>query len=116
MNKEQKPTQTIEPAIAVEPVLAAVLITEHAYERAKERLGWKHDVLDRMAEKALNEGVKHGDTKGTLHRYITKLWFEYKHCNNVRIYGENIYFFCGNKLITLYRLEQKLIKHLRYCR
>lgn len=89
-------------------------ITEHAYERAKERLGWKHDVLDKMAKKALTEGIQHKETKGTLHKYITKLWFEYKHCNNIRIYGENIYFFCDNKLITLYRLDQKLIKHLRY--
>lgn len=100
----------------METKLENIFITDHAYERARERLGWKHDVLDKMASKALIEGVKHGDTKGTLHRYITKLWFEYKTANNVRIYGENIYFFCDNKLITLYRLEQKLIKHLRYCR
>lgn len=91
-------------------------ITDHAYERAKERLGWKREVMDKMASKALNLGIKHKDTKGSLNKYITKLWFEYKSCNNVRIYGENIYFFSGNTLITLYRLDHKLIKHLKYCR
>jgi len=97
------------------PVLVAVLITEHAYERAKERLNWKSKVLDKMAEKAFLEGIKHKDTKGSLIRYLTKLWFNYKHCNNVRIYGENIFFFCDNRLITLYQLPNHLRKHVKYC-
>ena len=92
------------------------IATDHAYEKAKERLGWKHNVLNKMMEKAFNEGIKHSDTKGTLNRYITKLWFKYKTANNIRIYGENVYFFCGKKLITIYRLEQKIIKHLKYCK
>lgn len=29
----------------VKPILPTVLITEHAYERAKERLGWKTKVF-----------------------------------------------------------------------
>lgn len=95
----------------LEPLL---YITEHAYDRAKERLGWKHSVLDKMAEKALKQGVNHSEAKGTLKKYITKLWFEHKFCNNVKIYGEDIFFFSNNKLITLYRLDNKLIKHLKY--
>ncbi len=91
-------------------------VTEHAYERAKERLGWKSKVLEKMAEKAFLEGIKHKDTKGSLMRYMTKLWFKYKHCNNVRIYGENIFFFCDNKLITVYQLPNDLRKHVKYCR
>lgn len=98
------------------PLLAVVLITEHAYERAKERLKWKSKVLDKMAEKAFLEGIKHKDTKGSLMRYLTKLWFNYKHCNNVRIYGENIFFFCDNRLITVYQLPNDLRKHVKHCR
>ena len=70
-----------------------VYIIKHAYERAKERFRWKHDVLNKMAKKAYLEGIEHKGTKGTLHKFITKLWFEHRHCNNIRIYGENIYFF-----------------------
>lgn len=80
------------------PVLVAVLITEHAHARAKERLVWKSKVLDKMAEKAFTEGIRHKDTKGSLMRYLTKLWFNYKHCNNVRIYGENIFFFLQQQI------------------
>ena len=97
-------------------VVTCCIATEHAYNRAKERLNWKAKVLDKMMQKAYEEGIQHKDTKGSLKRYITKLWFKYKFCNNVRIYGENIYFFCDQKLITLYRLDQKMIKHLQYCR
>ena len=93
-----------------------ITITDHAYDRAKERLGLKRESLNRVAVKAFEGGKKHGDIKGTLHRFITKLWFEHKNCNNVRIYGENIFFFCNTTLITLYRLENKLIKHTKHCK
>lgn len=94
-------------------VLNNVIITKHAYERAKERLRWKHKVLDKMAEKAYLDGIKHKDTKGSLMKYLTKLWFKYKHCNNVRIYGENIYFFSDNVLITIYQLPNTFKKYLK---
>lgn len=89
------------------------IATEHAYYRAKERFGWNHKVLDKMMGKAFNEGIAHGDTKGTLNRYVTKLWFSHKFCNNIRIYGEVIFFFAKNELITLYQIEPKLRKHLK---
>lgn len=90
-----------------------VLITKHAYKRAKERLGWKKKPLDKMAEKAYREGITHKKTKGLLRKYITKQWFMHKKINNPRIYGENIYFFCDNKLITLYQLPTNLKRHLK---
>ena len=91
-----------------------MIITEHAYKRAKERLKWKNSVLDKMAEIALKEGLRHKDTKGTLRKYIDKLWLKYKNCNNIRIYGENIYIFPGSTLVTIYRLDNKLIKYIKY--
>ncbi|MEM1327365.1 MAG: hypothetical protein AAGI23_15485 [Bacteroidota bacterium] len=87
--------------------------TDHAYQRAKERLGWKRKTLDRMMSKAFKEGYTHGQTKSKLQKYITKLWFEHKHANNTRIYGEVIYFFSDNVLITLYQLDRKLLKCLK---
>lgn len=92
-----------------------VIITNHAYERAKERLRWKSNTVDKMAEIALKNGIKHTDTKGMLNKYITKLWFRYKHANNIRIYGENIFFFNNNILVTLYQLPNELRKHVKFC-
>jgi len=99
-----------------DPSLTGFIVTEHAYEKAKERMNWKPKVLDKMMQKAFYKGIQHKDTKGTLKKHITKLWHRYKFCNNVRIYGENIYFFSNKRLITLYRLNNKLIKHLKYCK
>ncbi len=87
--------------------------TNHAYKRAKERLKWKPKVLDRMMVIAFNKGIKHSDTKGNLNKYITNLWSNNKSCNNIRIYGENVYFFCKKKMITIYRLNNKIIKHIK---
>lgn len=92
------------------------IATEHAYEKAKERLEWKPKVLDKMMQKAFDEGIQHKDTKGSLKKYITKLWFKHQTANNIRIYGENVYLFYGQTLITLYRIDNKMKKHLQYCR
>ena len=106
--------EIIEETVKVENDSSLVIITKHAYERSKERLNWKPSVLDKMAEKAFLEGFSHKDAKGSLKKYITKLWFSYKHSDNVKIYGENIFFFNKNKLITLYQLPHNLRKFIKY--
>ena len=90
--------------------------TNHAYQRAKERMNWAPKVLDKMMQLAFDKGVQHKDTKGTLHRYITKLYLQNNIANHIRIYGEDIYLFNGKTLITLYRLDNRLVKKLKYCK
>jgi len=92
------------------------IATKHAYKRAKERLGWKKKVLDKMMLKAFDHGIRHKDAKGSFRKYLNKLWLEHKFCNNVRVYGENIFFFKNNLLITLYRIDNRYRKHLSYLR
>lgn len=89
-------------------------ITDHAYQRAKERLSWGKETIERMAKKAYFEGIKHKDTKGKLNKYITSLWSERKTANNIRIYGENIYLFSRNVLLTVYHLDAKMRKTLKH--
>jgi len=87
--------------------------THHAVERAKERFHWNKETLFRMMYLAFDKGFKHSDTKGTLKRFMDKLWLQHHNANNVRIYGENLYFFANRTLITLYRIDTKLTKYLR---
>jgi hypothetical protein len=94
--------------------LHPVKCTDHAYERAKYRFKWKKSTLDRMAHKAYNHGITYYDAKGRLKKWMGYKYSLYKHVNNIRIYGQNVYFFSGNLLVTLYRLETKLLKHLNY--
>ncbi|MEM0994068.1 MAG: hypothetical protein AAF847_06855 [Bacteroidota bacterium] len=88
------------------------IATDHAYERAKGRLSWKKRTLDRMMLKAYQEGKTHGQTKGKLRKYLDKLYLEHKTANNTRIYGEVIYLFSNNILVTLYRLPNNLGPYL----
>ena len=89
-------------------------ITKHAYERAKERFKWKPKTLDRMVPKAFENGITHAETKGQLKKYLDSLWHRNKSVNNIRIYGEDVYFFSDYTLITLYRIPSDLTKNLKY--
>ena len=91
-----------------------VSCTDHAIQKAKERLRWKASTTERMARKAYSKGVLFKDTVGELHEYIqTKLDY-YTDCDDVRIYGEVVFFYIKGKLITLYRLSNRNIKYLKY--
>tara|TARA_Y100000034_G_C6856251_1_gene389168 strand:+ start:869 stop:1171 length:303 start_codon:yes stop_codon:yes gene_type:complete len=90
------------------------ICSDHCYKRAKNHFKWNKSATERMADIALNNGITHSESKGRLSRFITKKWFKYKHANNVRIYGDNIYFFKDNLLITLYRVPNSLIRFIKY--
>lgn len=89
----------------------AVIITDHAYDRAKERFSLSAKSLDRMAPKALRQGIGISDCKGELKKYIGSLQ---KEAAQVRIYGEVIYLFYDNKLITVYKVPNEFKRHVRY--
>jgi hypothetical protein len=91
----------------------AIVATVHAYERAKERLNWNQNALNRMMVKAYVEGIQHKDTKSLLYKHIEQLHSNNKNCNNIRIYGEVIYFFSDKRLITLYQLKNEYKKYIQ---
>ena len=90
-----------------------ITITQHAYDRARERLSWKPSTLDRMTERAFIEGVRPKYTRGQLRAYIDMKRERYKDARNVRLHGEVIYFFRGKRLITLYQLPTELRKFIK---
>lgn len=90
--------------------MPGVKITEHAYQRAKERLGFGRAAVDKMASKAFYDGVVHKQAKGRLKKYFDRLYFEYRTANNIRVYGENVFLFSGQTLITVYQLPNDLKK------
>ena len=94
--------------------VSVILVSDHAYDRAKERLSLNKKAFLRLAESAFIKGVRHSDTKGSLNKHITKMWFKYRSANNVRIYGENIFLFKDNSLVTVYQLPNNLRKHVKY--
>ena len=85
-----------------------VIITDHAYEKGKERLGLKREAFERLAEKAFNQGLSHKDVAGTLERYFSSVYLSHRNANNSKVYGINLFLFRDNILITVYKLEPKL--------
>jgi hypothetical protein len=85
-----------------------IIISQHAYERSKERLSLRKSSTDRLARKAFDQGLKHTQTTGPLRKYVDGLWMQHKQASNIRIYGDNIFLFAGNILVTLYQLPLEL--------
>lgn len=87
-------------------------ITQHAYQRAKQRLGWKASVLEKMVVRIYRQGIQLRDTKGALRKYCVSKRRKRKKIE-IRIYGEHIYLFEKYTLVTLYRVENHLLKYLK---
>lgn len=79
----------------------------------KERCGFNRKAQDRMAEKAFNEEITHKQTKGGLHKWVTSLFFKNCNANNIRLYGDNAFIFCGETLVTVIPIPSNLKKDFR---
>lgn len=91
-------------------------ITKHAYDRAKERMSISHHALDRMAGLVLDHGVKKDDTRGMLNGYLNQFSGLGGTANDTRVYGEYVYVFEQETLITVYQLPNALRRYLRLVR
>lgn len=88
-------------------------ITKHAKKRAKERCGFNHKTINRMADKILEQGIRHCECTGQLKRWVDGLYLENKTANNIRLYGDKAYLFHGISLITIIQIPNKLMDQAR---
>lgn len=83
-------------------------ISEHAYDRMKERCGWTRKAATRMAELGYLEGIGHNKTSGQLFNYISNQAKQYmKKGACFKLYGENV--FCFIKYDAKATADQKVI-------
>lgn len=87
-------------------------ITKHAKERAKERCGFNNNTINRMADKILEQGIRHCECTGQLKRWVDGLYLEEKNANNIRLYGDKAYLFRGTVLITIIQIPNNLISRV----
>lgn len=78
-------------------------LTRHGKKRIRERVGvGKSDKkINRAAKLALERGLKHSEVKGTLRRYLDRMYMQYNTGNNVRIYNSQVWVFQNSRLITV---------------
>ncbi len=85
-----------------------VTVTKHAEERLIERCGLNKKSVQRMSDKAFNDGIRHGQTKGSLKKWVDGLYFTNKTANNIRLYGDKAFIFMNEKLITVIQIPSNL--------
>lgn len=97
----------------------SAIVTHHARERGGLRLGLKPSSVARMAELALVNGIGQADCRGALRRYLDGLFLKERKATNSRIYGEHVFLFAGEILITIlhlpnsYKAQVKKLKEAR---
>lgn len=85
----------------------SIKITEHAYERGEQRFKLGRKSLERLAEKAYRLGVRRRDSCGTLRKYFDE---KRPYSNCLRIYGNYVFAFNCQTLLTCYQLPSEMIK------
>ena len=85
-----------------------VIVTKHAEKRIRQRLGINKKSTEKAAEKALQLGVTHSETKGNLHRYLDGIFLLNYKPTNMRVYNHAVYLFRDTKLITVLPLPKNL--------
>ena len=89
-------------------------ITNHARDRSKERNGWSDKVTERMIPKVLEKGIRHNQTKGNLHKWMSGRYNNYKRKGaDIRLYGDKAYIFVNESLITILQIPQDLCKNMK---
>lgn len=84
-----------------------MIITRHGDKRTRKRVGVNRSAVERLARKALADGITRYDAKGGLRRYLDALYHYNGQADNIRVYAEKVWIFSGNILITVLDLPQK---------
>ena len=91
-----------------------IQVSRHAEKRMRERCGLNRKAVERMAQKAFDKGIKRSQTKGNLNKWVTGLWSRNKSADNIRLYGDKVYIFCDNVLVTVMQIPRDLVKDMEY--
>lgn len=84
-----------------------IQLTDHAIERAKERLGWNRAALVRMMGKVLAEGLPQRETRGRLRRYLDAMSRDHRKGDGNRIWSNHLFVIQGGTLVTVIELPKE---------
>ena len=87
-------------------------VTRHASKRMRERVGIPKKAVQRTAQLALDYGYRHSQTRGKLNEFLNKVYLQQGTANNMRVFGDKVYVFCGNTLVTVLQIPQDIARHI----
>ena len=82
-------------------------VREHAKKRMRERCGLPKRAIERNAEIALRDGLKHAECTGRLKKYVDYLFLSHKKGGKIRLFNNHVYIFTvKEELITVVPLPK----------
>lgn len=94
-----------------------VIITDHAKQRAKERAGLPAKSVERIARKALINGIEDSRLKGEISGWVINKLSNYADNRKFYLYGDKAWIFAlegsDHVLITLLQLPADLCRKVR---
>lgn len=85
-----------------------VYITEHGDQRARQRLGIPRKAVPRMAARALQQGKRLSDFRASLRCRLEAIISTLHPNGDPRIYGEFVWIYESERLVTLWLLPQEI--------
>ena len=89
-----------------------VIVTRHAADRMLERGGLNRKSIQRIANQVYSNGYPIERTKGRLRKWMYKISKSNPSAQNLRIYGDKLYIFSNDVLITVFNIPNNLKKDL----
>lgn len=87
------------------------IVSRHGDRRCRQRVGVPRKAVERAAQKALVYGIDHRTATGGLQRYLAALYNRYDgNGDNIKIYGDKVYVFHAELLITVLNLPSEYRK------
>lgn len=88
-------------------------LTKHSITRLEQRCGVSKKNAPIVAKRAFKQGITHAETHGNLHRFLDTLYLSQKKGTNMRIYGNAVYVFKEDVLITVINIPNNLMKDVK---
>ena len=88
-------------------------LTKHSISRLEQRCGVSRKNASTVAKRAFKRGITHAETHGNLHRFLDTLYLSQKKGTNMRIYGNAVYIFKEDVLITVINIPRNLMEDVK---
>lgn len=89
------------------------ILTKHSISRLEQRCGVSKKNAPKVAKRAFRTGITHAETHGELYRFLDSIYLSQKKGTNMRIYGNAVYVFKGDVLITVIRIPDNLLTEIK---
>lgn len=79
-------------------------VTDHAELRVRKRMGLPRKAVEKMAQTALERGVRHHQYAGSFRRYLDGVFLKERTANNMRVHANYLFLFDEGDLITCWAI------------